>query len=110
MFFIFRHYCQKNYRKSMDIKLLIYTTIDSIVKTKIVQIKILLFIEPFDFNIVTFNEKIGYHIISEYDPLANILGSFQVKFMKKWYCGFKVDRFRLQIGLEEALEFQHAYT
>ena len=54
-------------------KLVNATTIGSIIKTKIAQIRMLVIIEPSDLNANTFNEDTSYHVISEYGPLKGHL-------------------------------------
>ena len=65
------------------------TTIDSIVRTHIAQIKILFIVEQTHLNVATFNENISYHIIPEYNPLGGHLRKFSSEIHGKMYHGFE---------------------
>jgi hypothetical protein len=86
------------------------TTIGSIVRTEIAQIRMLFIVEPTDLNVATFNEDTGYHVIPEYGPLGGHLRKLSSEIHGKMYHGFEMDRSRLGVDLEEALEFQHAFA
>ena len=64
------------------------TTIGSIVKTKIAQIRMLFIVEQTDLNAATFNENIGYHIISEYGPFGGHLRKLSSEIHRKMHHGF----------------------
>jgi len=67
------------------------TTIGSIVRSEIAQIKMMFIVESTDLNASTFNEDIGYHVIPEYGPLGGQLRKLQSKIHGKMYYGFEVD-------------------
>ena len=86
------------------------TTIGSIVRTEIAQIRMLFIVEQTDLNASTFNENTGYHVIPEYGPLGGHLRKLSSEIHGKMYHGFEMDRSRLGDDLEEALKFQHAFA
>ena len=86
------------------------TTIGSIVRTEIAQIRMLFIIEQTNLNAATFNESTGYHVIPKYGPLGGHLRKFSSEIHGKIYHGFEMDRSRLGDDLEEALKFQRAFA
>ena len=64
------------------------TTIDSIVRTEITQIRMLFIVEQTGSNVATFNEKNGYHVDPEYGPLGSHLKKFSNEIYENWYHGF----------------------
>ena len=86
------------------------TTIGSIVRTKIAQIRMFFIVKPTDLNATTYNEDIGYDIILDYGPLGAYLRKCSSKIHKKMYHSFKMDHSRLGEDLEEALKFQRTFA
>ena len=86
------------------------TTIDSIVRTEIAQIRMFFIVEQTDLNALTFNENTGYHVIPEYGPLGGYLRKLSSEIHGKMYHSFEMDRSILGDDLEETLKFQHAFA
>jgi len=86
------------------------TTIGSIVHSKIAQIRMMFIVDSTNLNASTFNEDIWYHVIPEYGLLGGHLRKLQFEIHGKMYHGFEMDRCRLGIDFEEALEFQRAFA
>jgi len=67
------------------------TTVGSIVRTKIAQIRMLFIVEPIDLNAFTFNEDSSYHVILKYGLGRGHLRKLSSEIHGKMYHGFQMD-------------------
>ena len=86
------------------------TTIGSIIRIQIAQIRMLFIVEQTDLNASTFNENIGYHVIPEYGLLGGHLRKLSREIHEKIFYGFEMDRSRLEDDLEDAFKFQRTFA
>lgn len=65
------------------------STVGSIVRSEIAQIKILFLVEVTELNSSTFNEDIRYHILPEYGPHGGSYASYNLKLEGKCFMVLK---------------------
>lgn len=86
------------------------SSIGSIVRAEITQIRMLFIEERSDLNVCTFNEDSGYHVIPDFGPEGGYLKRLSSQIRGNWYHGVEMIRDRIGRDLEEALDFQKAYA
>ena len=86
------------------------SSIGSIIRSEIVQIRMLFIVESCDLNAATFNEDTGFHLLPEYGPHGGYLKRLQSEIRGKMFHGFEMKRCRLGTDLGEALDFQRAFA
>jgi hypothetical protein len=86
------------------------TSIGSIVKIEIIQIKMLFVEERIDLNACTFNEDSGYHVLPDFGLEGGYLKRLASQIHGSWLHGIKMHRNRIVSDLEEAIHFQKEYA
>ena len=86
------------------------SSVESVIRTKITQIRMLFLDKQTDLNVVMFNEDTQYHVVPEFGPFGGYMRCFATQIR-----GFKflsIDMVRDQQGrdLEEALTFQKQFS
>ena len=103
-------HCLAMLSKLFQAKFVDITSVGSIIKTEITQIKMLFLDEHTDLNAVTFNEDTNFHVLPEFGPFGGYMRRFATQIRG---CRFlSIDMIRDPQGrdLEEALLFQKQFS
>ena len=96
--------------KVFQLKFVDVTTVGSIVRTEVAQIRMMFIVDSCDLNVDVFNESTGYHVLPDYGPHGGYLKRLQSEVRGSMFHSFQMTRSRLGIDLEEALMFQKNFA
>ena len=101
--------CLAMLSKIFQLRFVDVTTVGSIVRSEIQQIRLLFVHKSTDLNAASFNEETGFHILPDYGPHGGYLRRLQSEIRGNMFHSIRMTRCRLGIDLEEALTFQRAF-
>ena len=91
--------------KVFQLKFVNITTVGSIVRTEVVQIRIMFIVDSCDLNADVFNESTGYHILRDYGPYGGYLKKLQSEVRGFMFHSLQMTQSTFGINLEETLMF-----
>ena len=103
-------HCLSILSKLFQAKFVDISSVGSVIKTEITQIRMLFLDEQTDLNAVMFNEDTQYHVLPEFGPFGGYMRCFATQI--RGFRFLSVDMVRDQQGrdLEEALTFQKQFS
>ena len=96
--------------KVFQLKFVDVTTVESIVRTEVSQIRMMFIVDTCDLNVDVFNDSIGFHVLRDYGPPGGFLKSLQSEVRGSMFHSFQMTRSRLGANLEETLMFQKNFA
>ena len=103
-------HCLSMLSKLFQAKFVDISSVGSIIRTEITQIRMLFLDEQTDLNTVMFNEDTQYHVLPEFGPFGGYMRRFATQI--RGFTFLSIDMVRDQQGrdLEEALTFQKQFS
>jgi hypothetical protein len=92
--------------KVFQLKFVDVTTVGSIVRIEVAQIRMMFIINSCDLNADVFNDSIGYHVLPDYGSHGGYLKRLQSEVRGFMFHNFQMTRSRLGTDLEDVLMFQ----
>ena len=96
--------------KVFQLKFVDVTTVGSIVRTEVAQIRMMFIVDSCDLNADVFNDSIGFHVLRDYSPPSEYLKRLQSEVKGSMFHSFQMTRSRLGANLEETLLFQKNFA